>query len=160
MVHDDLYVIVYRACHSFKSYWRPGGMDGREATEDGTITEIYSIACHKISAHLQLDCCSSHSVLPWQGKHLMIHSITDPSQVHLFLLIVIMSYFHLFMFYPQPQLSLFWVITETVASYWSSWRCIRCFVWERQRPPYALLSLWGLCDSLGCWALLQKSKRG
>ncbi|XP_031435429.1 WD repeat-containing protein 27 isoform X2 [Clupea harengus] len=55
-------------------------MDGREATEDGTITEIYSIACHKISAHLQLDCCSSHSVLPWQGKHLMIHSITDPSQ--------------------------------------------------------------------------------
>ncbi|XP_048126492.1 WD repeat-containing protein 27 isoform X2 [Alosa alosa] len=56
-------------------------MDGRKGTEeDGAIREIFSMACDKLLTYTQLDCCSSHSALPWQGKNLMIHSITDPSQ--------------------------------------------------------------------------------
>ncbi|XP_076142603.1 WD repeat-containing protein 27 [Alosa pseudoharengus] len=56
-------------------------MDGRKGTEeDSTIREIFSMACDKLLTYTQLDCCSSHSALPWQGKNLMIHSITDPSQ--------------------------------------------------------------------------------
>ncbi|XP_062376051.1 WD repeat-containing protein 27 isoform X2 [Sardina pilchardus] len=55
-------------------------MDGRKGTEDCTIREIFSFVCDKRLTYAQLDCCSSHSALPWQGKNLMIHSITDPSQ--------------------------------------------------------------------------------
>ncbi|KAL2083020.1 hypothetical protein ACEWY4_020793 [Coilia grayii] len=60
-------------------------MDGRMGTEDWTITETFSIACDKVSAHLQLDCCPSHSVLTCQGKNLMVHCVTDPSQTPLHL---------------------------------------------------------------------------
>ncbi|XP_063047396.1 WD repeat-containing protein 27 [Engraulis encrasicolus] len=60
--------------------------DGRNAAGgDWSITETHSTACSRLSAHMQLDCCLSHSVLTHQGKNLIVHSNADPAQAPLVL---------------------------------------------------------------------------